>query len=364
MLAFHALLCAQSLSEHQGRRFMIAGARIHEQDPIRGTYATPSEWPPLSGEGVGTGPTTICWDGALLYRLSFEEREVSQIQCGFLASPGGERPQPIWYWRPPVSVQGRVKLLGGWDGQALVAQPVAKPDSEAGATVPLGWALVLIDLADGQAREVFRQVTAKLPALQSLMREGEAFVFTSAGTAIRVDCVTKHADVITEDFWADAGFDLCRDPASAPNPRVLGRPFLNPDGGITLAVQPKVFLDEADIQRAWGRLEEPRRRELIEQGIWPTTPGRKVGWKDQACFLSFRPESRTWRVLEPSLYPTLVEQKDRNFITTEFKPEVDDSTLFMWEEGVLVPFKAPVTAHPAPAAAGAGGAPSPRRATP
>ena len=340
--AVNALLSAQSVSQHQGRRFLVDGTHLLEQSRVDGAYAVIPGWPSLAGEMTGTGATTICWDGALLYRLSFEDQLHAQVQCGFLSSPSPERPQALWYWRPPVLIEGRMTLLGGWDGQALVAQPLPKPDSEARATAaPTGWALSLVDLSDGQSREVFQQLVPNLPVLQSIMIEGDAYVFTSTGTAIRVDCVTRHAEVITEDFWAEAGFDLCRDPGSVPNPRVMGRPFLDPEGAITLPVQPKVFLDEADIQRAWSTLDESRRRELIEQGHWPPTPGRKIGWKDQAGFIRFSPEARTWRGVEASRYAALVEWKDRHFMTLEFRPNIDDTTLFMWEKGAIVPFKVP-----------------------
>lgn len=333
-------LLAQSVTMHRGIQYRLEGGRIHCQEAPEKPFTAKNDWPSLVGDSTGSGPTSFSWDGTLAYRLYFDDPNTAWIQCGFPMGLTQERRVPIWFWRPPVKWQGKSKLLGGWDGCALLAVPIWEPASRTSTPEQLrGWGLTLVDLGDGETREVFRQLTPNLPMLQSVMVEGEALVFASNGTAVRVDCMTKQARVLSEDFWKGAGMVPCKDPGAAPNPRIFGRPFLDRDGAVLFPVEPKVEIDEGDVQRAWSRLDEIRRKELIDQGYWPWTPGKVAGWKGQATFLRFDPMTGRWGTLPEDRVRPWIHQVDRNFICTEFTPVVDTSTAFIVEGGKVIRFE-------------------------
>ncbi len=333
-------LTAQSVAVRQGLASRLEGYGVYLRPASADCDRLDPELPALEGESSGQGPAFHAWDGRFLYRLRFEGSREAWVQYGFSLGPTPERPAPVWFWRAPVRGPVQAKLLGGWEGTALLAAPLWEgPRDPQGNARPTGWFLGLLDLGDGELREVFRQVTPELPRLQAVTLEGETLVFTSRGTALRVDLLTRQAQVISEDFWKEAGRPLCPDPGSAPNPRVFGRPFLDGEGAILLPVEPKVEIGEADVQRAWGKLDEARRKELIDQGHWPLPKGRVAGWKGQASFLRFDPTARRWGWVAEALSAPWTHPVDRNFICTEFLPEVDEETPFQVQEGRILRFE-------------------------
>ena len=302
-----------------------------------GRYRVEVRWPPLPTAGPGGG---VCsWDGERLYHLRVGPAGEAEAQMAFAAPTGPEAPEPTWHWQPPVAVPRASVLLGGWGGQAVLAVPEPlDPDSPDPEPRVRGWSLVVVDLADGTQREVHRQVEAWMPRLRAVTVEGDVIVLAATGLALRVTCPTAKGAVLTLDFWKEAGIPICLEKGSEPNPRIFGRALLDGEGAMLLPVEPKVFLEEGDLQRAWSRLDANRKRELIEQGHWPVQPGKRVGWKGKAGFLRYRPDADRWGTVPSARFQGMLRIRDTNFLNQEFREDIEDQTSFQVDgQGRLEP---------------------------
>ena len=349
-LIAHGLL-AQSILDFGDRQELLLKERVLRRMVGEPAFRPVVDVPELQLQWPALGRIDHAWDGHRAYLVwnSPDRKRMASLGTQMPTSSG----RPAWFWSMPTqlpwSPQDQDRFLAAWDA-SLIFLLVHQEEKKQGAVTDVpkkAGALVRFDLITGRMTELLNHLPVEDVRATCLIVKGTCFFITASGRVVSLDLQQEPWAVkrVTENFWNDAGITLCRDTGSFRNPFFFGKAFLDQDGSILWPAQVFLPLDRVDIDRAWSRLPQTRKTELVDSGQWPVPEGREIGWKSETHFLRFNPVTSSVVPVAREWFKDLIVEEDVNFIIRRFK-DFEPTQIYTVMEGRILPIEATVKDKP------------------
>lgn len=328
-LMFHQSIFCQSAVSISNRQEVILNGRLVEKNSISQSYSIVEDLPEIKPVFSTLGKIELAWDGTRAYQVGLREDKKRIVSIGTpLLTPSSAK---YWFWAEPkvlpLAGGDAYTLLGAWNECLLFlattrggSGSIAK-GSSINMTSAQSQSLLYIDLWTNKLIKL-TDIPNTLDLRSSSIFSQDAFwVFFASGKAFRIRVNTEpwSIDQLGENFWIDSGISLCKDTGEFSNPVIFGRPFFDREGSILLPAQVFLPLSRDDIDRAWSKIPQIQRTELILKGEWPIPEGREIGWKDGVVFLLIDPLTAQFSQVKREYFSDLTVEEDKNFIIQRFR---------------------------------------------
>jgi hypothetical protein len=289
--------------------------------------------PSLPAPRFFSSSSETIWDGQFLVRGGNAADGKFGLELGRLA---GVEPDTLgWTFTEPCWLPPKSRLLGAWNGKALVEvfqKHEPGPASQGAGNLRSLW---LVDASTGQSRSVFAFPKGPSELQTSAVLDGEVYLFSGYAGVLVFRFEDERTKVIAEDLWHPLNLTLCSKLGDLKNPGIDGPAFFDPEGMVLFPIRPLLVLDREDTDRAWAKMGDAQRNQLILEGVYPFDPAKGLGWKAKAGFVQFNPKSGQCRLVERRRFATLVEDVETNFIKTEFVKGLESGQVFATDGSLI-----------------------------